>query len=364
LGSAYAFPVLEKYVVAGLPLKFQEEGFAECYEEVETYLSSSAAAVRLYLSLQGLKSDLPTAQLDSDHRLVTIDEETARRLWARSYDAKSPISFGVFSFIRATSFQFPLQPGHVVLEGTFQCPKEPLGELSLILKREMDVAATALRLCQPGAGDIRYQDYEFVGFFPETGRFGFNVEANPRRFAYAINDEVAGYLTNRWPGSIAIAKRLVSETADISTHVRIAIERLNSSFRNKIAADQLLDSIIALEALCSREHDAVSYRVALRVATLIGKDANDRQYVFDLIADAYNERSHLSHGRKGKLTSADFGAASAYLLKIEEVLLRTIHFFIEAEIRKKNKEEVLKIVDTAIATQDRSVLEGSLTSNY
>ena len=364
LGSAYAFPLLEKYVAAGLPLRFQEEGFAKCYDEVESYLSSPTATVRMFLALQHLKSDLPTMQLDSNHRILTIDEETARRLLVRAYNAKYPITSGIPPLTGQARTLSPLQPGDVALEVTFQYPKERSGSLSLFLKQELDCAATALRLSHPGAGFIRYHDYEYANFFPETGIFGFTAEFNPRRFSYVVNNEVAVYLTKRWPDSIAIAKRLVSETPDISTHLRIAIERFNSSFGNKIATDQLLDYMIALEALCSRERDAVSYRVELRVATLIGKDASDRQDVFDLVVGAYDERSHLSHGRMSKLTSGDSNTARAYLLKIEEAVLRTIHFFIQAEMKKKKKEEVLKIVDTAIATQDRTVLESSLISNY
>jgi len=36
LAGSYAFPVLQKYIEAGLPLIFQEEGFARSYEEIES----------------------------------------------------------------------------------------------------------------------------------------------------------------------------------------------------------------------------------------------------------------------------------------------------------------------------------------
>lgn len=86
--------------------------------------------------------------------------------------------------------------------------------------------------------------------------------------------------------------------------------------------------------------------------------------MFELVKSAYDERSNLSHGRSSTLTSANPESVRVYLSKIEDVLTRTIHFFMQAEINNKIKEDVLKLIDAAIATQDRATLESSLTSKY
>ena len=315
--------------------------------------------MRFFLDLRELKSDLAIVSLDGNHRIVKLDEEISRRLWVRSYYAKQPIS--IFFFPQLT---YPLVPGNLVLEGTFQFPKEQSREMSMLLSSQVRQASTALRLSRPGSGFIRFHNYEYVGFFPETGTYGFPADISWHRFSYAIDGSVAAELQKRWPDSLIVAGRLERTPPDVQTHIRLAIERLNSSFDKKVQADQFLDYMIALEALCSRKNDAVSYRVALRVSTLIAKDATERQAVFDLISEAYKERSNLAHGRPSKLTDPNAEFVRTYILRIEEVLIKTIHYFIRAEINTKKKEEVLKIVDTAIATQDRTMLENSLTSNY
>ncbi len=364
LASAYAFPVLEKYICAGLPLTFQEEGFARFYEEIESYVSSSTATVLCFLELCGLKSDLPIVQLDRDHRILKIDEATARRLWIRLHHTTFPISHSMYSLLEPVGTRHPLMPDQVVLEVTFRYPKKRSGEMGVLLGSQIKRASTALRLSHPGSGFIRFHEYDYVGFFPESGFFGFREELNPHTFSFAIDDTVATRLQKRWPDSLLIADRLERAPAEVPTPLRVAVERLDSSIDKKVPADQLLDYMIALEALCSSERDAVSYRVALRVATLIGKDAGGRQAVFDLLKEAYDERSNLSHGRPSKLSSSDAASVRKFLLQIEEVLARTIHFFIQAEIKKRKKEEVLKMIDTAITTQDRTMLESSLTSKY
>jgi len=82
--------------------------------------------------------------------------------------------------------------------------------------------------------------------------------------------------------------------------------------------------MIALEALCSRENDSVSYRVPLRVAALIGKDVADRESVFDIVSGAYHERSQLARGKKSKVTGMDAESIRTYLSTIEQ----TLHTFL------------------------------------
>lgn len=104
---------------------------------------------------------------------------------------------------------------------------------------------------------------------PASGIYGFREELNYRNFSYSINSDATVHFQKRWPDSLLIANRLEGESAGVSNHLRVAIERLNSSSDKKVPADQLLDYMIAMEALVSLERDAVSYRVALRIATLV-----------------------------------------------------------------------------------------------
>jgi len=287
----------------------------------------------VFLELSGLRSTVPSVELDPNHRIIVIEEDTARRLWMRNHFAEHAVGFGAPLSPAVMHRTLDLCPGQCSLEVTFEIPKDQLNSLSLFLKKYADSASLACRLCHRGSGAIRFSAYEYVGFVPESGILGFDESLRRRSFSYEVDESAAAALCRRWSDALNISKSLISEPEEISTHLRIAIERFNSSFSEKIPADQLLDYMIALEACCSRENDAVSFRVPLRTATLIGANPSDRESVFKEIADAYKQRSHLSHGRDSTLTSSDLTVAQTYLLGLQEYLLRVIHFFIQAEIK-------------------------------
>ncbi len=365
LVESFAFPIVYRYVSSGLAGgAFNEAEFAKLYDEIEAYLSSNVSTVRAFLDLGHLTGDALPLTLDPRRRIIALERDTVKRMLVRAYGADVPLSLGSSFLVGQIGGVRYTQAGQLAMEITFQYPKEKLSELSLILKKEADEAATALRLSQSGTGSIRFLDYEHVGFVPEFGRFGFADERSTLRFAYKLDEGVAKAIAKHWPDSSWVSQQMFSSSSALSTPLRIAIERFNLSFEKKVPADRLLDYIIALEALCSRENDAVAYRVALRVATLIGRDASDRGSVYRVVSEAYDERSTLAHGKASKLTGSEAGSASEYLLGVEAVLLRTMHAFVRAEKRNQKKNEVLKIIDTAIATQDRSHLESTVVADY
>lgn len=364
LVAGFAFPIIYKYITTGAYRgTFNEVEFGKLYDEVESYLSGTEAAARVFLDLTTLVTELSPIVLDESHRIIQIDKDTLRRLLSRAYRTDVPITAGSHIFTTLTGWKMPhAQPGQAVLELTFRYPKESFSELSVMLSNQTNEATTALRLSLPGTGFVRMLDYEHIGFVPELGRFGFGDQRSVMSFSFKLDDDLSKTLIRRWPDSAWVAKRLFASPSPLSAPLRIALERFNSSFERLVLTDRLLDLIIALEALCSKENDAVSYRVSLRVAALVGRDAAERDSVFELVADSYSERSGLAHGRGSKLKGDQ--AVREHLLKLEGVLLRTVHAFIAAEKREQHKDDVLRIIDKAARTQDRTELERVLVTSY
>jgi hypothetical protein len=76
-----------------------------------------------------------------------------------------------------------------------------------------------------------------------------------------------------------------------------AIQRFNLCDERKSDDDRLVDAWIALESLLSRKSETeVSYRVALRLATLIGGSASERKATRALAKVSYDLRSEIVHG--------------------------------------------------------------------
>jgi hypothetical protein len=121
--------------------------------------------------------------------------------------------------------------------------------------------------------------------------------------------------------------------------------------------------VIALEALCGRENDAVSYRIALRVATLIGRDSDERERLFNLVAKAYDKRSKIAHG-SAALTEPLDESSEDFLLDLQATVLRTIHTYLRAQKDSLNKQDVIGLLDSAIRRQDRAVLESKTRPEF
>jgi hypothetical protein len=80
----------------------------------------------------------------------------------------------------------------------------------------------------------------------------------------------------------------------------LALRRFESAFERQDPADSLVDLWVAFEALLVPDaRMELRYRAALRIARLVGSDAEDRQRVFKLALSSYDARSRVVHGALG-----------------------------------------------------------------
>lgn len=76
-----------------------------------------------------------------------------------------------------------------------------------------------------------------------------------------------------------------------------AIQRFDLCDERQSDDDRLVDAWIALESLLSlKGQTEISYRIALRLATLLGGSASERKETRDLAKASYNLRSDIVHG--------------------------------------------------------------------
>jgi len=356
LGAAYLAPLVRSYI-SRLDANFDESCFQKIYDDFETYLESEFVEARVFLQLQYLIGDTVTLELDGNHSIRKLDEDTARHIWFRAAMADVP---GLPSFGRPRIIPMPEQ---FVLVGSFKFRKTDAGKISVLLHSEATRSGSAVRLVQPGSGPIKMIGYDYTGFFPENGRLGFREEYSRGKFSYSLNASVAEQMKRLWPDAFEVSKQLEKDPKKVATHIRIGITRYLGSFAERVAEDRLLDYIIALEALCGRGSDAVSYRIPLRIATLIGRNADEREKLFNLVAQGYDQRSKVSHGA-ASLTEPLDQPSERLILDLQATVLRTIHTNLRAEKKSLSKEKLIKLIDSAIRTQDRSVLESKIRPEF
>lgn len=193
LSAAYLAPLVQRYLHQ-LETAFDQSRFQGIYDDLEIYLDREFAKARVFLHLQLLTGDIggQALELDDRHSIIRLDEDTARHIWSRGAMAEVP---GLSRFWGPRIIPLPEQ---FVLVGTLEFPKDDAGQLSLLLNSEATRSGSAVRLVQSGSGPIKLIGYDFIGFFPETGRLGFREEYSRGRFSYAMNASVAERMKRLW----------------------------------------------------------------------------------------------------------------------------------------------------------------------
>ena len=97
----------------------------------------------------------------------------------------------------------------------------------------------------------------------------------------------------------------------LSRSLAVCLRRIGFANTRMSVEDRLLDIMMALEALVltdsgkPEDRGELSFRLALRLARFLGKDAGDMQRIFSLAKKAYGLRSKVIHG--GQLESGEVG---------------------------------------------------------
>lgn len=191
-----------------------------------------------------------------------------------------------------------------ILEITLQCdPGQPesLGRIYAI----RESAIVAMGIASAGHLEVielgRRQDFG-LGAIGRTRTLG----PTPRQLGrwgspYVLDEVMAGRLVQLWP-------RLTTIMTSARNDLRIPAQRLVDGGGRNRGDDAVIDYAIGLEALLPEDAGSeLSYRFALRGATILSWNGGDRKKAFDELRDFYDVRSKIVHG--GRLASAKVSSA-------------------------------------------------------
>jgi hypothetical protein len=114
------------------------------------------------------------------------------------------------------------------------------------------------------------------------------------------------------PFFVAFAESVIPLLDSLDTYPALTQALFLYSADNGESLDAV-GSVTALEALLTKkeENEGLTYRLALRIANLLGSDANSRKDIFKQVKDFYNLRSKIVHGvtldtkLRGRLNALD-----------------------------------------------------------
>ncbi len=124
---------------------------------------------------------------------------------------------------------------------------------------------------------------------------------------YVLDNEVADRLKRSWTS----LRRLLSSQG---YYLRLPAQRLVDAGSRNRPDEAIIDYSIGLEALLTKGPGELSYRFAVRGATILGWEGGDKKALFDKLRCFYEIRSSIVHGKtvdKSKLNSASLFGETA-----------------------------------------------------
>jgi len=126
--------------------------------------------------------------------------------------------------------------------------------------------------------------------------------------------------------------------------IDVALRRFHSSYHGRFE-DRIIDQMIAFESLYLGHDSELKYRLALRVAFLLGKDNEEREDIFSNMRKAYDLRSDIVHGNR----QVEISELSSIVPKTEDYLRWSIRRFLLLLSQENSLKEIReKLLDENI----------------
>ena len=108
--------------------------------------------------------------------------------------------------------------------------------------------------------------------------------------------------------------------------------------------------MIAFEALCLPERGELTYRLANRIAVLLGKNGQDAVKIKDFMIKAYGLRSQIVHGEEIKPIAIENGniRMNEFAEKAGDLLRKSLVSFIVLTNKRWNREHIMSLLDVSL----------------
>ena len=273
--------------------------------------SNSGFDLVVVMPLYGFKTDKERIPLSGGFRIEKYDFDQIDRMLAEPGDSSFRSFLTLFppDFLVWVENQVHKSTG--VTENGIEDPSESLGRLMVQrFGQAIDAAENlliSLRLFRPGR--------------LERGPLGILMSRVGREGRTYIEAQVEGTRPLSWmaveglPGrsqradQLELKEELVPsfekfrhklgrflQDQKLRKSFAVPLSYFNKSHSNDWAAGQLLDLVVSLESILLQEQDELTFRLALRVANLLGRDEERRKQIYREIKGFYDVRSQVIHG--------------------------------------------------------------------
>lgn len=133
-------------------------------------------------------------------------------------------------------------------------------------------------------------------------------------------------------------------------YLNIALRRFNSGVEETDIEDKVIDFMISFEAMFLQSNGELTFKLANRVAVLLGKTSDERETIREIMIVAYAWRSCIVHGNKKQLLKIQGKTVSEkeFVLKIEDTLRKALFGFISLTAKSKSRGIITKDLDNSL----------------
>lgn len=283
-------------------------------------LETGYSDITFYCVVRGLTCDFEKYTSPNNVQLRKLADDEIARLIDRNPDVASEDYMPENCCLLEKQFALPISQLPLEINSASKRPEE-------IVADDFDAVITGLRLLKDGRvkRQFIYNRYDNPGQLTIPNLSG-RTFCSVRTFA-----EIQSYELSKMQLPTLTKIIEVIKNGSFPTRLRTAVDRVNFVAERNRADDQLLDLLIAFEAIYGDSQGAIGYKIGLRCAVFIEENPEKRKAIRELINDAYERRSALVHGgqkRKGKTLRTTQQVNGELLALVRESLNRIIEMLI------------------------------------
>lgn len=271
-------------------LQYRAATLDPIYEAIEDYFYRDTVECVYLAPLRRFRMEPTSIQLDPDLALIRIPDKVREGRWLRAMTGW----VGADMDWAVAQAEYALQLRLELKKDLVSDPHvTPDGRPGVVIAREKfaDVCS-ALRVFKSGRLGYQYITMEPASWTPSPGRAGWGPTAKPiLGEPYELFEKETEAFRKWW-------RAFQSASATKRKEMDVPLARFNRGYIEGDARERLVDHMIGFEALLLQSEGELSYRLALRGAAMLGKDAGQRQTIRDELKAAYNQRNSIVHGRR------------------------------------------------------------------
>jgi hypothetical protein len=303
----------------------RQQAISSAIERFERFAATTECSWLLRVPVRGISIPDGPHQLSDKVLIRRADDDFKLKLWAAHGPGANPFS------ALSESDAVVIRGFDAVIEMTYAIERDGWA-LAPSIAEEIDRIITALRVYGARRLAIPLRWTQGPPEFESFGRGQASVLVQDRSAldrAWRRGSEISldarrARELHRWIANFG--KRAADDA------LMFAIQHFNLCDERTSDDDRLVDAWIALEALFStkRERGAIAYRTALRLATLLGRTAQDRQKIRDLVGLSYGLRSEIVHGTPVDKRPRKFARAAEITSQTEDLLRETLRLWVHS----------------------------------